>query len=179
MTVYERWMKEKNLEERAATLVEFDNQFVSDVKEYVRLLKESKSLDVYVYTKLDKTAFHFPIIGFFGKLGLSNLYNEPFYTCVRYALLDDIYPEVEEGEKVFLELHDRVCRAEEIMHTIPAQKQAQAQQKLENLKYLMNLHLTGLGMFKFMLEHLNGDEQSLDSKYNETAWVWKEYLEKQ
>lgn len=178
MTAYERWMKEKNLEERAATLENFDDNFVADVKEYVRLLKESKSLDVYVYTKQDKTTFRFPILGYFGKLGLMNVYNEPFYTCCRYALLEDTYPELEEGEKVFLELHDRVWNGEKVISTIPQQKQAQAKEKLDKLRYLMNLTLIGLETFKFMVEHLHGEGESLDTKYNDTAWKWKEYLER-
>lgn len=168
----EAYIKDKKLKTRAADLQPIDRSFEKDLKGYNSLLLKSEAAMTYKYTRLDKTVFSFPVLGIVGQLGLANVWNDPFFTCCRYALMEHGYKEIEEGEFVIVELMDRVRNAKKIIGSLPAAKQAMARTKLEGLNHLVNLLCAGLEIFKDMLRTVAGDKESLDSKYNSTAAIW-------
>lgn len=173
MSKLEQYITAKNLRKRAAEMVLFDKQFQQEVTEHNRMLLDAEHVKTYQYMRLDKKVYHFPVLGIIGQLGLANAWNDPFYTCCRYALMDDGYKEIEEGESVLAELVDRVAHARSIIHTLPLKQQQAAQEKLSRLSFLVDILVAGLELFKDMLKTVSGDLTSLDSKYNDTALVWK------
>lgn len=173
MKQLEQYVQNKNLNNRASKLSVFDSIFLEDIKGYNKILMNSPTIQNYSYLKQNKEVYKFPVIGIIGQLGLANVWHEPFYTCCRYALMDEGYKELEEGELVLAELVDRVAHARKIIHTLPSTKQKEAQEKLARLSHLVNLIVAGLELFKDMLKTISGDKTSLDSKTNSTALVWQ------
>lgn len=172
MKIAERYINEKKLRTRAVELQPMDNTFEKDIHGYNSLLLKSEMALNYKYTRLDQRVFSFPVLGVIGQLGLANMWNDPFYTCCRYALMEEGYKEIEEGENVLSELVDRVQHAKKIIGTLPTNTQAAARKKLEGLSHLINLLCAGLEIFKDMLRTVSGDSESLDAKYNPTALIW-------
>lgn len=172
MKIAEQYINEKKLRSRAISLQPIDTTFEKDLKGYNSLLLKSEVALGYRYVRLDQKEFTFPVLGIIGQLGLVNMWNDPFFTCCRYALMEEGYKELEEGESVLKELVDRVQHAKKIIGTLPAGKQQAAQKKFEGLNHLVNLLCAGLEIFKDMLRTVSGDKESLDSKYNSTALIW-------